>query len=207
MLHRILLLSTILTLLTSISATGTVSFDSSNGYKNLRACALRCYDGNRQGDNIARQISCDKPGIVYVPADNDCVCRSDLQENVVRYLSNCVSTYCSANQLDVSSATQVYKDYCNSAGYSAAAPKSVSAQATGVTSRPSEISGSMRTVASSSTPPETGAPVANPTNSNPPAAQGGSGLSLGGWIGIAAGVIGALAAVVGCYFKWKQSRK
>jgi hypothetical protein len=126
------LLLAFFTLLPFTVADGLLSIDSSNGFKNLRNCALNCYNGGiRDGYLVADQLQCRKPGVVYVSPDNDCFCRSDLQETAVRYLSNCVSTSCSGNQLDLSSATQVYKDYCNSAGYTAATPKSVAAQATG----------------------------------------------------------------------------
>jgi hypothetical protein len=82
---------------------------------------------------VMEKLGCDKPGVVYIPPDNDCFCRPDLQATAVRYLSSCAYTSCSQNDLDVSSATQVYKDYCMSAGYTAAAvtaPKSVPAQTT-----------------------------------------------------------------------------
>ncbi|KAF2842737.1 hypothetical protein M501DRAFT_1053552 [Patellaria atrata CBS 101060] len=200
MLLRIVLLLTFLTVLPFTVADGLISLDSSNGFRNLRSCALVCYNGGiRDGYEVANQLDCRKPGLVYVPPDNDCFCRSDLQETAVRYLSNCAFTSCSGNQLDASSATQVYEDYCSSAGYTAAAPNSVSAQTTG---------GIMRTSTSSSgTLGETGSSGSDTSNSDQPFHDDGSNFSIGGIVGIGAGVVGAIAAVIGCFYMHKQYQK
>jgi hypothetical protein len=127
----IVLLLTFVTLISFTIADGLLSIGSFNDFKSLRSCALGCFNGGiRDGYRVADELDCRKPGVVYVAPDNDCFCRPDLQETAVRYLSDCASTSCSGNELDMSSATEVYKDYCSSAGYTAATPKSVAAQTT-----------------------------------------------------------------------------
>ena len=124
-------LAALLALLSLVAAEGLLALDSSEGFLSLRSCALGCYNGGiRDGYMVTGELSCQKPGVVYVPPDNDCWCRPDLQETAVRYLSKCAYTSCSQNQRDVASATQVYKDYCTSAGYTAATPNSTPAQTT-----------------------------------------------------------------------------
>ena len=212
---RVALFLTFLTIVSLTVGDGLLSLDSSNGFKGLRRCALGCYNGGiRDGYQVAQQLDCRKPGVVYVAPDNDCFCRPDLQDTAVRYLSNCVFTSCSQNELDVSSATQVYKDYCSSAGYTAA-PKSVAAQTTGsklfqgsclycLPTNPGNIGAP---TSSLGIPMETGSSESGAPNSTPPSRGGQSGLSIGGIVGIVAGVVGALAAVVGCFFKYKQYQK
>ncbi|KAK4107501.1 hypothetical protein N656DRAFT_785281 [Canariomyces notabilis] len=120
-----------LVLLSFAAADGVQSLGSSDGFNGLRSCARGCYNGgSHDGSMLESKLECDKPGLGYQPSDNDCFCRPDLQEIAVRHLSTCVYTSCTQNQLDISSATQVYKDYCSSAGYTAAAPVSVAAQPT-----------------------------------------------------------------------------
>ncbi|KAL5315698.1 hypothetical protein ACEPPN_016568 [Leptodophora sp. 'Broadleaf-Isolate-01'] len=199
----LLALLSLLALLPFTAADGLVSLDSSEGFNRLRSCALGCYNGGmRDGYLVADQIDCQKPGIVYVPPDNDCFCRPDLQETAVRYLSQCVSSSCSANQLDISSATQVYNDYCNAAGYTAALPKSVPAQTTSATTRTSTSA-----IGHSSTPVETGSVGSDVPTSDQSSGASKSGMSTGEMIGVIAGVVGAIAAVIGCIFKYKHYKR
>ncbi|KAK0714419.1 hypothetical protein B0T21DRAFT_70980 [Apiosordaria backusii] len=189
MTYRILFPLVLLSLLPIAVADGLLSLDSSNGFNKLRDCALGCYNGGiRDGYMVTDQLSCRKPGVVYIPPDNDCFCRPDLQETAVRYLSTCVYTSCSQNELDVSSATQVYKDYCTSAGYTAAAPKSTPAQTTAggeiVGTTPSD-SGSIPVV-------NTGTPDSNETAGDNKFRPG-----IGAMFGIGGGVLGAIVAAIG----------
>jgi hypothetical protein len=93
-------------------------------YNSLRSCGANCFDGGWKVGSLLKCQPFDTP-------DNSCFCRPDLQVTAVGYVLSCASTACSGNQLDVSSATQVYKDYCIGVGYSAA-PASVPAQTTGM---------------------------------------------------------------------------
>lgn len=94
-----------------------LSIDLIPAYKSQRECAMNCFDGvgnYKAGYDIATELSCTP----YNAPGNACVCRSDLQTPAVDALSSCVLVWCHAGaDLDVSSATQIYKDYCTSAGY------------------------------------------------------------------------------------------
>ncbi|KAK4198298.1 hypothetical protein QBC40DRAFT_256172 [Triangularia verruculosa] len=218
MTSRFALLFVVLSLLSVVVADGLLSIGADSNYNRLRDCALGCYDGGiRDGYLVTDKLSCRKPGVVYVPPDNDCFCRPDLQEIAVRYVSTCVYTSCGQNQVDVASATQVYKDYCSSAGYTAA-PKSTSAQTTVSTelaatapsasgSRPAVntgISDSNNPAGDSEDRVSTGTP-----NASEPAGDSNntSGLSTAAIVGICAGVVSAIAAVIGCIIKYMQYKK
>jgi hypothetical protein len=106
----------LLSLLSTVAAQA-ISIDQIPAYNALRECAYDCYDPGvikHPGYYVASKLSCQP----YESPGNACFCRADLQQTAVNYLSRCVSSSCSANDLDISSATQVYKDYCTSAGYS-----------------------------------------------------------------------------------------
>ncbi|KAK4171906.1 hypothetical protein QBC36DRAFT_364740 [Triangularia setosa] len=200
-------------------ADGILSLGADSNFNKLRACALDCYNGGvRDGYMVMNKLSCQKPGVGYVPPDNDCFCRPDLQEIAVRYVSTCVYTSCGQNQVDVASATQVYKDYCTSAGYTAATPKSTPVQ----TTAGSEIVGTTPSSSGSRLIVNTDAPNSNDlagdnndiANTSAPATsepagdnKGTSGLGTGAIVGICAGVVSAIAAVIGCVIKYKQYKK
>jgi hypothetical protein len=119
-----------------LTSAQVVTLDSVPELKDLRQCALKCYDAHDgalrdPGEGIASELSCKNPNA----PDNSCFCRVDLQSSAVKYISTCVDMWCSTNELDASSATQVYKDYCTSAGFTAE-PQSVAAQTTSGNSPP-----------------------------------------------------------------------
>ncbi|KAK0639471.1 hypothetical protein B0T16DRAFT_463143 [Cercophora newfieldiana] len=175
---------------------GLLSIGDTDSFRSLRACALGCYNGGiRDAYMVAQKIDCRKPGVVYVPPDNDCFCRPDLRETAVRYVSTCVYTSCKNNQLDASSATQVYKDYCLGAGYTAAAPNANDAQTT-AGDDPS------RGGTGNKTPTETGGSSEGSSSSG-----GGGGLSVGAMAGIAAAVISVIIGLIGLGFKYKSYKK
>ncbi|KAH6657827.1 hypothetical protein BKA67DRAFT_533016 [Truncatella angustata] len=94
---------------------GPLSIDQSDIYKGQRQCVFSCYEYSSidiVGGPIAEELSC-----AYRPVQNDCFCRPDLQREAVSYISSCVGRYCSSNPLDISTATNIYKDYCTSNGY------------------------------------------------------------------------------------------
>lgn len=119
-----------LSFLLVLTSAQVVTLDSIPELKDLRQCALKCYDAHDgalrdPGEGIASELSCKNPSA----PDNTCFCRVDLQSSAVKYISTCVDMWCSTNELDASSATKVYKDYCTSAGFTAE-PQSVSAETT-----------------------------------------------------------------------------
>jgi hypothetical protein len=107
----------LLLILVGIATAQILSIDQVQGYKGLRECALNCYNGygfDKPGYNIASELSCQP----YNSPGDACFCRTDLQNVAVDGLSSCVAGSCRAGaDLDISSATQIYKDYCTSAGY------------------------------------------------------------------------------------------
>ena len=93
-----------------------LSIDQVQGYQGLRGCALNCYNGygfDKPGYNIASDLSCQP----YNSPGDACFCRLDLQPVAVASLSACVGSNCHGDAVDISSATQIYKDYCTSAGF------------------------------------------------------------------------------------------
>jgi hypothetical protein len=113
----------------SLSIAEVVSMDSVSDFNDLRSCGNYCFGYRSPGfrlDTLAQVLSCDSNEVI----ENSCFCRADLQDTGVKHLSTCVSSSCSGNMVDVAAATQLYKDYCTSAGYTAA-PRTVKAQSTG----------------------------------------------------------------------------
>lgn len=107
----------LLLLLFGLANAQILSIDQIPAYKSQRQCAIDCFNGDgyfKPGYNIATDLSCTP----YNAPGDACVCRSDLQTSAINALSSCVLGQCRAGaDLDVSSATQIYKDYCTSAGY------------------------------------------------------------------------------------------
>jgi hypothetical protein len=95
----------------------TVSIDDVPQYSSQRPCAISCfYLGAFKGpDALAMAIGCDPETIT-----NECLCRSDLQDNADTALRHCVSSKCGSNSLDIGSATSIYDNYCTSAGFNRA---------------------------------------------------------------------------------------
>src|SRR5690349_12229341 len=105
--------SIILSLLlsTTVRADAPVTLLSSKEYKDQRKCALGCFKFN-QFDGIANFLRCD-----YQKPKNDCYCRNDLQNKAVEFVSSCVNRVCDGAEIDIDKATNVYKNYCTSNGY------------------------------------------------------------------------------------------
>src|SRR5277367_2791992 len=93
-------------------ASATQSLYSEDLYKQQRSCAQSCFVCCGVGnDAVANDLSCPNPVL------NSCYCRGDLQAVAVSYLSNCVSSSCSGDTVDIQSATSLYEAYCTSNGY------------------------------------------------------------------------------------------
>jgi len=65
----------------------------------------------------------DRIGCAVDPIENECICRSDLQQTADSFLRKCVSDNCDANAIDVSRAVRIYDDYCTSNGYTRGCPR------------------------------------------------------------------------------------
>ena len=107
------LLSLLPLLVVRVLCDGPVTIDQSDAYKQQRKCAFRCFvDFSDVGYPIAMQISCPTFRV-----QNDCFCRSDLQQEANLYVSSCVDSGCSRNKFDIDLATKIYDDYCTRNGY------------------------------------------------------------------------------------------
>ncbi|KAF4237033.1 hypothetical protein CNMCM6457_001643 [Aspergillus fumigatiaffinis] len=97
----------------------TATLTESTAYASQRPCAKRCFywGASSQGgaDFLADRIGCEVD-----PIENECICRSDLQQTADSFLRKCVSDKCGENAIDVSSAVEIYDDYCTSNGYTRA---------------------------------------------------------------------------------------
>jgi hypothetical protein len=97
----------------------TATLTESTAYASQRPCAKKCFywGSSTQGgaDFLADRIGCEVD-----PIENECICRSDLQQTADSFLRKCVSDNCGANAVDVSSAVSIYDDYCTSNGYTRA---------------------------------------------------------------------------------------
>ncbi|GFF48336.1 hypothetical protein IFM51744_06799 [Aspergillus udagawae] len=97
----------------------TATLTESTAYASQRPCAKSCFywGSSTQGgaDFLAERIGC-----AVDPIENECICRSDLQQTADTFLHKCVTDNCGANAIDVSSAVRIYDDYCTSNGYTKA---------------------------------------------------------------------------------------
>ena len=86
----------------------TVSLFQDSGYKLLRNCAQACIWG--YSGSVADFIGCPSPWY------NSCVCNINQQPFAAKNVGNCITTRCTGTQ-DVSTAMEVYTNYCSGAGY------------------------------------------------------------------------------------------
>ncbi|GIK05353.1 hypothetical protein Aspvir_009460 [Aspergillus viridinutans] len=107
------------TLFITIAEATTATLTDSTAYASQRPCAKKCFywGSSSQGgaDFLANRIDC---GVD--PIENECICRSDLQQTPDSFLRKCVTDNWDANAIDVSSAVRIYDDYCASNGYTRA---------------------------------------------------------------------------------------
>ncbi|KAK1754713.1 hypothetical protein QBC47DRAFT_414664 [Echria macrotheca] len=93
----------------------TVTITDFPGYSSQRTCAQKCLcNGNCVQNMYFAPFGCP------VPLGNDCFCRRDLMSSAAKSISSCISIGCSANQVDIASATSIYAAYCAQNGYSPA---------------------------------------------------------------------------------------
>jgi hypothetical protein len=121
----------------------TATLTESTAYASQRPCAKRCfYYGSHGGaDLLAGEIGC-----ALDPIENECICRSDLQQTADSFLRKCVSERCDANAIDISSAVSIYDAYCTSNGYTRATSTTQTKGATRTTSSGTPIAPATVTV-------------------------------------------------------------
>ncbi|KAI0433261.1 hypothetical protein F5Y09DRAFT_92005 [Xylaria sp. FL1042] len=202
-----------------LAACESVSLAQASAFASQRPCAQSCFGGGIFGDvgELADGIGC-----AYQNPQNECVCRLDLQSNADEYIASCVSRYCSANTLDITSAVSIYDSYCTSAGYvrdtpatatsadsSTSAPSSLASspsqpQQTSFTSQTSSLASSNSVEDSSSRtgPSETEAPAPTDSTSGSGSNEGeesnGGSNNNGGGNGLGVGdIVGIVVGVLG----------
>jgi len=93
----------------SLTFASPATIGSGSAYSSLRDCAQNClWAGPPDGEPAM-------PFAINCPVVNACLCRADLSTSAESYLSTCVNKWCSGSTDDISSAIQVYTDYCSGA--------------------------------------------------------------------------------------------
>ena len=181
----------------------TVTITDFSSYSNLRPCAAQsCIELEIASDFVeyflASAIGCNTDSA----PENNCFCRTDLINSGATWLSTCVSSSCSGDTNDATSATSIYLAYCSQAGYVPASAPAETTLATIATST------NVNVVTDATSPGATGAaPTSEPTSSSGSAnsSNGGGGLSPGSdtTIAIASLVVAILTLWVGWRtYKW-----
>jgi hypothetical protein len=189
----------------------TVTITDFPSYSDLRPCAAQsCIEWKIDGLSefvLASAIGCN----VQSAPENNCFCRTDLINSAATWLSNCVSSSCSSNTNDITSATSIYLAYCSQAGYFPASAQATTTLASIATST------NVNTATGDTSPAATAvAPTSEPTsksgsvNSSNGGDSSSSGLSPGidTGIAIASLVVSILTLWVGWItYKWMTKSK
>jgi len=108
-------------------------------FSKLRPCAQSCffYRGGYTRDYLGQAMRCSLTStLLSSVADNDCLCRTDLQLSAHLTISTCVLKSCSSNSNDMTSAWSAYDNYCTANGFVAAAVETDAPQNAGPTAGP-----------------------------------------------------------------------
>ncbi|KAF4625628.1 hypothetical protein G7Y89_g12534 [Cudoniella acicularis] len=180
----------------------TVSLFSDSGFEMLQSCAQDCVWG--QMGSVADTIGCAEPWY------NMCVCNVAQQPKAMGSVGSCITTRCTGT-VDVSTAMEVYTNYCSKAGYSVNAATIVTATGGGGSAGPTLTITTPATTAQPTTKVVTtggnslttvvSTPSTTPTSTG--SSSGSSSLlSSGGIIGVA---ISATCSILGLLFGigWK----
>jgi hypothetical protein len=87
------------------------SMEQMDHYGSQRQCALDCFNWSWIQEKVGNAIGCHVLDTMS-RAQNSCFCRADLQDGAVAYISSCVQSACATNSVDIASATNYYKTYC-----------------------------------------------------------------------------------------------
>jgi hypothetical protein len=157
----------------------TVTIADFTSYSDLRPCAAQsCIEwkwavGSLVLDYyLAAAIGCNTNSA----PENNCFCRTDLINSGATWLSSCVSSSCSGDTNDVTSATSIYLAYCSQAGYVPASAPAETTLATIATAT------NVNAATGATLPGATGAaPTFEPTSTSGSAnSSNGGGSSSGG---------------------------
>lgn len=155
----------------------TVTIADFTSYSDLRPCAAQScieweYAPNSFQYSLASAIGCNTKSA----PENNCFCRTDLINSGATWLSSCVSSLCSGDTNDVTSATSIYLAYCSQAGYVPASAPAETTLATIVTAT------NVNAATGATLPGATGAaPTSEPTSTSGSAnSSNGGGSSSGG---------------------------
>ncbi|KAI0505856.1 hypothetical protein F5B22DRAFT_489897 [Xylaria bambusicola] len=171
-----------------LTASESVSITELPAYSAQKPCARKCFtNGAYEGpDKLANYIGCE-----YHLPQNECVCRSDIQQSADSWLSSCVSNSCSRNEVDASSAVSIYDAYCTNAGYLRIAQVTPTSTSSDIESPTSSFG--------SQTPTFTGTIINNGDDNR-------GELGTGEIVGIVVGVLGFIATAIGTWFTYKAIR-
>ncbi|KAH7187809.1 hypothetical protein DER44DRAFT_127469 [Fusarium oxysporum] len=120
-------------LLQSASSEATQTIASADDYQLQRSCAISCWwlgdpDGNDSSDVLGRRLQC-CDGVPCRDVKDSCYCRPDLRVSASSHLSECVVRRCE-NEVDFSTAMNIYDDYCREKRNAASEPAETEATAT-----------------------------------------------------------------------------
>lgn len=184
----------------------TVTITDFTSFSDLRPCAAQsCIQWSL--DDLSEYVLASAIGCnVMSTPENNCFCRTDLINSAATWLSKCVSSSCSGDTNDATSATAIYLAYCSQAGYVPASAPAKTTPATIATST------NVNTAKGTTLPAATAvAPTSEPTSTGGSVnSSNGGGSSSGGLspgietgIAIASLVVAMLTLWVGWItYKW-----
>jgi hypothetical protein len=185
----------------------TVTITDFTSYYDLRPCAAQSCIELELGSIVleyylASAIGCD----TEIAPENNCFCRSDLINSGATWLSSCVSSSCSGDTNDATSATSIYLAYCAQAGY-------VPASAPVETTLATIATATNNNAATGATlPGATGAaPTSEPTSTSGSAdSSNGGGSSSGGLspgIDTAIAIASLVVAILTLWVGWRSYKR
>ena len=184
----------------------TVTIVDFTSYSDLRPCAAQsCIEWELESDifryYLASAIGCNTNSA----PENNCFCRTDLISSGAMWLSSCVSSSCSGDTNDVTSATSIYLAYCSQAGYVPASAPAETTLATIATAT------NVNAATGATLPGATGdAPTSEPTSTSGSAdSSNGGGSSSGGLspgIDTTIAIASLVVAILTLWVGWRTYR-
>jgi hypothetical protein len=147
----------------------TVSLFADNEFKVLRSCAQNCIWG--VGGSVADFIGCREPWY------NQCVCNPKMQSSAAANVGRCVTAGCTGTS-DVSTAMEVYLNYCASAGYQTAQATALTTTVPAATTN--TVGGTTETLSASSGQSPVVLTYTQTATARSPSGSGGGGGGGGG---------------------------
>jgi hypothetical protein len=175
----------------------TVTITDFTSYSDLRTCAAQSciewgIDSAVFAYYLASAIGCD----TKIAPENNCFCRSDLINSGATWLSSCVSSACSGDTNDATSATSIYLAYCSQAGYVPASAPVETTLATIATAT------NVNAATGATLPGATGvAPTSKPTSTSGSGGSSSGGLSPG--IDTTIAIASLVVAILTLWVAWR----